>query len=144
ELFLTYFTTTLASDELAVEVILPLPAAGSGWAFLEVARRHGDFALVGVACLVEANESGRIAGARLALIGVGGAPVRAREAEALLVDQRPEPDVLAAAAEAVRSAVEPESDIHASADYRRHVAGVLTERALRAAWERARQGGNAA
>jgi len=143
ELFLTYFTTTLGPDELAIEARFPLPPAGAGWSFLEVARRHGDFALVGVAAQVTVDEAGRIQEARLALTGVGGTPVRPERAEALLAGQTLEDDVLAAAAEAVREAIEPESDIHASADYRRHVAGVLTGRALRAARERARRGGEA-
>lgn len=141
ELFLTYFTTTLGPDELAVETRFPLPPAGAGWSFMEVARRHGDFALVAVGALVTADDAGRIQQARLALTGVGGAPVRPERAEALLAGQALEDDVLAAVAEAVREAIEPESDIHASAEYRRHVAGVLTGRALRAALERAGRGG---
>lgn len=141
ELFLTYFTTTLGADELAVEARFPLPPEGAGWSFMEVARRHGDFALVAVGALVTADDAGRIQQARLALTGVGGAPVRPERAEALLAGQALEDDVLAAVAEAVREAIEPESDIHASAEYRRHVAGVLTGRALRAALERAGRGG---
>ncbi|MFO7246510.1 MAG: xanthine dehydrogenase family protein subunit M [Thermaerobacter sp.] len=141
ELFLTYFTTTLGPDELAVETRFPLPPAGAGWSFMEVARRHGDFALVAVAALVTADETGRVKEARLSLAGVGGTPVRPERAEALLAGQALEDDVLAAVADAVREAIEPESDIHASAEYRRHVAGVLAGRALRAAMERARRGG---
>ncbi|HEX6988215.1 MAG TPA: xanthine dehydrogenase family protein subunit M [Bacillota bacterium] len=141
ELFLTYFTTTLAADEVAVEARFPLPPEGAGWAFLEVARRHGDFALVGVAAQVTVDEAGRCGEARLALTGVGGTPIRPERAEALLAGHALEDDVLAAVADAVRESIEPDSDIHASADYRRHVAGVLTGRALRAAWERAGRGG---
>jgi carbon-monoxide dehydrogenase medium subunit len=135
DFFQAYLTTALASDEILEEVWLPPLPPGTGQAWLEFARRHGDFALVGVAASISVNGES-ISDARLALTGVDAKPVRAREAEVLLVggsvDER-----VAAAADEVRNVIEPESDIHASRAYRVHLAGVLAERAIRLAHERA-------
>jgi carbon-monoxide dehydrogenase medium subunit len=141
DFFITYLTTDVAPGEVLVEVRVPPAPAGAGMAFVEVARRSGDFALAGAAALLAVDEGGRVREARLALCGVGGAPVRAEEAEAALVGQAAGADAFEAAARAVRAAVEPEDDIHASAAYRRHLAGVLAVRALGKARERADQGG---
>jgi carbon-monoxide dehydrogenase medium subunit len=137
DFFRTHLTTALEPTELLIEVWLPPAPPGSGAAWVELARRHGDYALVGVGAVVTlAGE--RVAAARLALTGVGGAPVRAREAEALLAGQPLTRDRLADVAAAVRRAIDPGSDLHASADYRRRVAGVLAGRALLQAAARAR------
>jgi aerobic carbon-monoxide dehydrogenase medium subunit len=136
-LFETYLTTRLAPDELLVEVRLPATPVGAGHAFEEFARRHGDFAIVGIAALV-VRDGARCAIARLACAGAGPVPVRLRAAEEILErDGLGEAAVDAAAARAAEL-VEPDSDIHASADYRRHLTRVLTVRALRRAAERAR------
>lgn len=140
EFFVSYFTTAIQPDELLVEVRLPALAPRSGTAFVEAARRHGDFALVAVACCIRLEPGGAIAEARLGLAGVGPVPVRAREAEALLRGARPAADLLAEAGRRVQAALEPDSDVHATADYRRHLAGVLVRRALTLALERARGG----
>jgi carbon-monoxide dehydrogenase medium subunit len=132
DFFLTQLTTALAPTELLTEVWFPALPPGSGSAWLEVARRHGDYALVGVGAVLTLKD-GRIEGARLALTGVGDRPVRATQAEARLVGERFAPQVLTEAAEAVRRSIDPGSDIHATAAYRRHVAGVLVERAIRLA-----------
>ncbi|HEY7966616.1 MAG TPA: xanthine dehydrogenase family protein subunit M [Solirubrobacteraceae bacterium] len=129
DFFAGFLTTALEPDELLVEVRLPAMAKGHGVAFHELARRHGDFALVGVAAAV-ALDGGRIADARLAFIGVGGAPVRAREAEKVLVGAEPGAELFAEAAETAKSELDPAGDSHASAEYRRRVAGVLAQRAL--------------
>jgi CO/xanthine dehydrogenase FAD-binding subunit len=143
EFFLTYLTTALAANELLVEVRLPAPPVRSGWAFLEISRRHGDFALVGIACLLALDDDGRhVAAARLAFTGVGGTPLRAREAEAALVGELAEPAAFARAGELAQDAAEPDADIHASADYRRHLVGVLARRGLALALERARSAAN--
>jgi carbon-monoxide dehydrogenase medium subunit len=140
DLFQTYLTTTLAPDEVLVEVRVPALEAGSGWAFEEFARRHGDFAIVGVAAVLvrEAGpgSEGRCRQARLATAGAGPVPVRLREAEAILERDGLGDAAVAAAANAAASAVTPDSDVHASADYRRHLTGVLTTRALTRARER--------
>ena len=135
DFFLGYLSTALEPDEILVEAWLPALAPCTGQAWLEFARRHGDFALAGVAvslCL----RGERVQTARIVLTGVGGIPVRAREAETLLIGS----SVLeraSAAADAVRSSIDPDADIHASKEYRAHLAGVLTERAVRLAYERA-------
>jgi carbon-monoxide dehydrogenase medium subunit len=137
DLFETYFTTTLAPGEILVEAGIPLGEARAGSCFVELARRHGDFAIAGVAAMVTIDDS-YMAGARLALIGVRDTPVRARAAEALLEGAAPTAEAFAAAADSVAGEIDPVSDLHGSADYRRHVAGVLVQRALRTAVDRAR------
>jgi len=144
EFFVTYFTTVLEPAEILTGIRWPALEPGEGWAFIELARRHGDFALAGVACrLALTAPGGKIARASLALCGVGDRPVRAGAAEAMLVGEQPGAELYRAAAAAVREAVEPDSDVHASAAYRRHLAGVLAERALALAVSRASGGGAA-
>ena len=135
ELFETYLTTTLAHDELLTEVRLPAMPAGAGWAFEEFARRHGDFAIVGVAAAVW-RESGRWT-ARLATAGVGPVPVRLREVEETIAREGVGDGIVAAAAARAAELVQPDGDLHASADYRRNLTRVLTARALRKAIGRA-------
>jgi CO/xanthine dehydrogenase FAD-binding subunit len=133
ELFFTYFTTTVEPDELTIEVEFPVSPAGAGHAFVEVTRRAGDFALASAA--VQLMLSGTvIADIRIAVGGAASTPVRAREAEAALVGQELE-DVAALrrAAKVPPPAVRFRRDVHASAEYRRHVTSVLIERAVRAA-----------
>ena len=132
DLFETYLTTTLAPEELVVEVRLPAMAAGAGYAFEEFARRHGDFAIVGIAAMV-VFAGDRCTTARLAAAGAGPVPVRLRAAEEILErDGLGDPAIEAAAARAAEL-VHPDADIHASAEYRRHLTRVLTGRALRRA-----------
>jgi carbon-monoxide dehydrogenase medium subunit len=131
DFFLGYLQTALAPDELLVELRVPGLPANTGSAFVEFARREGDYALAGVAAVLTLAADGTIAEARLALCAVGPTALRASAAEAALRGQRPGPAAWEAAAEAVRAAiVEPPSDIHGSGDYRRHLAGVLARRAL--------------
>ncbi len=138
DFFKGYLTTDLKAGEMLTEVRIPNLSPMSGSAFVEFARREGDYALAGVAALITLDENGAIANARLGLCSVGPAPVRARDAEALLLRQRPGDEAWTAAANSVVSVLhEPLSDIHGSADYRRHLAGVLTKQALAIAAERA-------
>jgi aerobic carbon-monoxide dehydrogenase medium subunit len=126
-----HFSTVLADDECVVEIRVPV-GPPAGWAFDEVARRHGDFALVGVAAMV-ALDGGKIGEARLCFMGVGDRPVRVRSAEQLLVGVEPSSAALAdAAREGVRD-LEPASDIHGSSEFRRHLAEVTARRALTSA-----------
>ena len=136
ELFVTYLTTAVGAEELLTEVRVPAMPRGAGWSWMEIARRHGDFALAGVGVML-ALRDGVIAGARIGLTGVGPVPVRAEAAERRLAGQRPSEALWQEAADAVRGVIEPESDLHASGEYRRHVAGVLTARALHEALGRA-------
>ena len=136
--FKGYLTTDLKDGEMLTEVRIPGLPAMSGSAFVEFSRREGDYALAGVAAVITLDENGTIADARLGLCSVGPAPVRPHTAEALLRGQRPGDEAWAAASNAVVSDIkESLSDIHGSADYRRHLAGVLTKQALAVASERA-------
>lgn len=138
DFFQGYLQTNLKQGELLTELRIPGLPTRAGSAFVEFARREGDYALAGVAAVVALDEDGTIADARLGLCSVGPAPVRASAAEALLRGQRPGAEAWTAAASAVIAALnEPPSDIHGSADYRRHLAGVLTKQALATATERA-------
>jgi carbon-monoxide dehydrogenase medium subunit len=139
DFFKGYLTTALAPTEMLTEIWFPSAPAGSGAAWIELARRHGDYALVGVAAAVTLDDS-IVREARLALIGVDGLPVRATAAETLLAGERLSEASIAAAADSVRRSIAPPADIHATAAYRRHVAGVLTTRALTRAGERAADG----
>jgi carbon-monoxide dehydrogenase medium subunit len=136
ELFQTYLTTALQADEVLTEVRLPAPPAGTGYAFEEFARRHGDFALVGIAALI-GRRGDRCTLARLATSGAGPVPLRLRAAEEILERDGLGDAAIKAAARRAAELVEPDSDIHASADYRRHLAGVLTERAIKRALTKA-------
>ncbi|PYM17954.1 MAG: molybdopterin dehydrogenase [Candidatus Rokuibacteriota bacterium] len=132
DLFETYLTTTLAPEELVVEVRLPAMPAGSGYAFEEFARRHGDFAIVGIAAML-VRDGARCTSARLAAAGAGPVPVRLRAAEEILERDGLGDAAIEAAAARAAELVAPDSDIHASAEYRRHLTSVLTGRALRRA-----------
>ncbi|HEX6863376.1 MAG TPA: xanthine dehydrogenase family protein subunit M [Thermoanaerobaculia bacterium] len=141
DFFAGLFTTALTPDELLVEVSIPPLAPRTGWAFLEIARRHGDYAQAGVAALVTLGEDGRCREARLVYLSAGDAPVDAREAARLLVGEEIGPPVAEAAAEkASKDEMSPFGDIHATADFKRHLARVLTRRALLQAAARASQG----
>ena len=132
DLFETYLTTTLAPEELVVEVRLPAMPTGSGYAFEEFARRHGDFAIVGIAAML-VRDGARCTSARLAAAGAGPVPVRLRAAEEILERDGLSDAAIEAAAARAAELVAPDSDIHASAEYRRHLTSVLTGRALRRA-----------
>jgi carbon-monoxide dehydrogenase medium subunit len=136
DLYQTYLTTSLEPDEILTEVRLPAMPAGSGWAFEEFARRHGDFALVGIAAVVMIQGRVRV---RLATAGAGPVPVRLRAAEEILERDGLSDSAIAAASAKAGELVQPDSDIHASADYRRHLTGVLTARALKRARVRAEE-----
>ena len=136
DLFLSYLTTSLHPRELITEVRIPATPRGAGWSWMEIARRHGDFALAGVGVVLTLRR-GAIAEARIGLTGVGPTPIRATDAERLLAGQQPSEALWAAAAASVQAALTPDGDIHASAEYRKHVSGVLTRRALAEAHSRA-------
>jgi CO/xanthine dehydrogenase FAD-binding subunit len=136
EFFHGFLTTALAADELLTAVELPVAPPGTGAVFLEVARRRGDFALVGAAVQLTLRD-GNVTDCRLALTGVAGRPHRVREAEALVTGTSLDEDIAGQAAAATRASISPPGDLHASADYRRHVAGVLVQRGLREAYGRA-------
>ncbi|MDA8049463.1 MAG: FAD binding domain-containing protein [Rhodospirillales bacterium] len=143
EFFITHLTTALAADEILCEVRLPPSAPGSGYAVLEFARRHGDFALAGAMARLTRDAAGRLRDPRLVLFGVGKRPERASCAEAMLAGARPEAGLFAAAAQTAAGETDPYDDLHASARYRRHLAGVLAGRALEQAFARTGEDGHA-
>jgi carbon-monoxide dehydrogenase medium subunit len=133
-------TTALAADEVATAVRFTLPGAGAGWGFAEVSRRHGDFALVGAVAVLARAAAGTVGRARLAFFGAGGTPVRGLAAERALEGRAPSAPLIAEAARAAASALAPDADIHATAEYRRRVAATLAERTLTAALARSGAG----
>ena len=137
DFLLAPYMTAKQPDELVVEIRLPRTSASWGWAFEEVARRHHDFALVGVGVGIEIVD-GSVADARIAFAGAGGTALRAHGAEALLRGAPPSPEAFADAAQHAATEIDPPSDVLASADYRRHVATVLTKRSLATAAARSK------
>jgi carbon-monoxide dehydrogenase medium subunit len=138
DFFTGFFSTALEPDEVLTGVRIPRLPAHTGCAFDEVARRHGDFAMVGAAAVVRV-EDGRITEARVALTGVSDVPVRAADAEAVLAGSLPTDDALSEAAEQTAKTLSPPSDLHGSSAYRRHLARVLIKRTVRRAAERAEE-----
>ena len=141
EFFLGPLTTALEPGELLVAVDVEPPPAGSGWAFLEVARTHGAFALAGVAAVVHLDAAGAIDHAALALCGVGAAPYVAAWLADMTSGERPDDSLFEHVAQRIHDEISPYDDGHATADYRRRVAVVLTRRALQAAASRSNGGG---
>jgi aerobic carbon-monoxide dehydrogenase medium subunit len=133
EFFLGQLSTALEPEELLVEVDVPARPERTGSSLQEVAMRRGDFALGGVATMLSLDVDGRISAARIVPFGVGDRPTRQREAEASLLGSAPGEKAFAEAGAVVSERVEPWDDIHASAAYRKRVAGLLTRRALAAA-----------
>jgi len=138
EFFVSLFTTLLQPDELLVEIALPPASPHSGWSFQEIARQSGAYGLAGVATLVTLDDKKRCQQARMAFLSCGEKPMMAYQAVKLLVGQAPTPEAIRAAAEAAaKDDLDPSSDIHASAAYRRHLAKVLAVRSLTEAFRRA-------
>jgi len=131
-----YMATVLAPDEMIAAIELPIWRLGHGHGFHEFARRQGDFALAGAAALLDVGAGGVVRRAALALFGVAAQPLRLDAAEATLTGKVPDAASIHSAA-AAAWLVEPISDIHASGDYRRHLAQVLSARALADAARRA-------
>jgi CO/xanthine dehydrogenase FAD-binding subunit len=131
-----YLLTDIAQDELLIAIDFHLPPAGSGWCCTEIARRHGDFAIVAVAVLLGCGRDQIIDFARVALGGVGPAPLRLIAAEQALLGESPGAELFRRAGDVAAQAVDPPADIHASSSYRRHLTGVLVRRALTTAASR--------
>jgi CO/xanthine dehydrogenase FAD-binding subunit len=139
DFFISYLTTALGPDEILVEVRLPKKPAGRGWAFLELARKTGDFALAAVAGTVSLASDGTCREASIAVAGGGDRPLRMKEAEEILQGASGE-DAIARAAQAAAAATDPPTDIHSSGAFRQQTIEVLTRRVLTAAWGNARRG----
>lgn len=138
DFFSGMFTTDLAPEEMLVEILLPSMQPYTGWSFMEVAPRAGDYALMGVAALVTLDENGVCRQARLVYLNAGDGPVDAKDAANVLKGQIPRDDVMESAADsASQNEINPFGNIHASADFQRHLARVLTRKALQQAVKRA-------
>jgi CO/xanthine dehydrogenase FAD-binding subunit len=138
EFFISEFTTTLKADELLVAIDAPVTPPGVGTAFVEFARRHGDFALGGAAVTLSVDEAGRCSNVSIALLAAGPAPVRPTAAEQLLLGVALDEKTIRAAAAAAVEGLRPTSDIHGSREYRLGLLQVMTERALTQAAQHAR------
>jgi carbon-monoxide dehydrogenase medium subunit len=138
-----YLATARRPDEVLTEVRFPAAPPGTGAAFHEVTRRHGDFAIVGLAAQLTLAGDGTISDARLAFSGVADVPVRAAEAEELLKGQQPTAELFEEAARRATDGIDPPADLHGSAEYRKKIAATLVRRGLRAAAGNAQDTGNA-
>lgn len=139
DFFLGAMTTAIEPQELLTEIRLPALSPKAGWAIEEVARRKGDFAMVGVAAALELNGGETVKDSRIVLFGVSDRPLRMEREENMLRGKSLDQKTLADIAAAVSEDLDPISDVHASAEYRKEVSGVLTRRALEKAWARARE-----
>jgi carbon-monoxide dehydrogenase medium subunit len=146
DFFRGHFTTALEPDELLTEVRIPRTTDGWGSAFLEVARRHGDFGLIAVAALVSVDGERRIRAARVAVSGAADVPFRSHAAEQALAGASSDDGAgdLLGALEIITTEIDPPSDVHASSEYRRELAGVLVRRALELAGARSIERGSTA
>lgn len=139
DFFVGLMTTALAEDELLCELRLPPSPERTGWAFREVSRRHGDYAHAGVAARVTLTPGGEVETAKLVYLSVGEVPLVAEAACGLLAGEQPTSELFAeAASKAATDEIDPSDDIHATAAFKRHLAEVMTRRALVSALERAR------
>jgi aerobic carbon-monoxide dehydrogenase medium subunit len=133
DFFLTYLTTAIEPIEMLVDIRFPPWKPQWRWGFQEVCRRDGDFALVGAVAVLQMDDDAICQAARLTMFGVGGTPVRPQRAEELLSGQRLDGRMLDQMANVVAAELEPDSDMHASAEYRREVGGVVARRAVETA-----------
>lgn len=140
DFFQSFLTTARRADEIVIEARFPALAPNTGWAFDEVTRRHGDFALAGVGCILALDAQGRVQTIRLAACGIADRPMRLKEAEALLKGSALTPADLDAAAKASLPAVATPDDMHASASYRRRALQTLIKRTVVTAAGRSRAG----
>ena len=138
DFFQGMFSTALEPEEILVEVTFPARKPHTGWSFEETSRRRGDYVMMGVAVEVELDEGGSAKEVRLVYMNAGDGPIEAQNAAGLLRGQRPNQEVFAAAAaEAADNEIDPMGSVHASIDFQRHLARVLTARALAKAYARA-------
>lgn len=133
-----YLSTALAPDELMTEIRLPFQRPGTGWAFTEVSRRHGDFALAAAAACIALDGKGRCTSARIVLAGVHAVPFRHPGGEKALVGTMLTKTDVEAASALLASELDPQTDLHASSHYRKQAARVLSVRAIQTAAARAR------
>lgn len=141
DFFVGALTTALSPDELLTAVRIPRPAVDAGAGIAELARRHGDFAIVVAIAVVHLDRDGTYDSAAIAVGGAQSVPTRLPDAESVLIGAEPASSAIDAAADAAARAVSPVDDIHAPAEYRRDMTRVFVKRALSQATERAKDGG---
>ncbi|MGW4094497.1 FAD binding domain-containing protein [Nocardia sp. NPDC004750] len=134
DFFISTFSVDIEPEELLTEVVFPAAEPGTGWSFLELAQRHGDYAGVGVAVVIRRTDD-EVAMVRVVLCGVGNAPVRAFEVEQVLIGRTLDSAAIEIAGETIRSELDPPGDVHIGAEWRRDGAEALLRRALKQAWE---------
>jgi len=139
DFFITYFTTALDEGEILTSMKLPAMAAGTGWSFKEIARRHGDFAMAGLGVTLELDSAGHCQNTRIVPFALGPTPVRATAVEEAINGEAPSAELFERACQKMADGIEdPTSDVHASVEHRRHLSSVLGARALDEAVDRAR------
>ena len=136
DFFVGALETVIAPDEMLTEIVVPHLPAKSGACFMEVARRQGDFAIAGIAAIVTRGADGTCTRARLTYCGVAQTPFYADDAAQSLIGGPVTPAAIKQAAALAMEALDPPGNSHADPSYQRHVAGVLTRRALATAWAR--------
>lgn len=141
DFYLTYLTTDIMPDELLTEIQIPVQRIPKGYSFIEFSRKHGDFALVAVACLLDIDEQGYITSGRLTIGGIDAVPLLVEEAFADLIGKPVTDDLITGVAKKATVAAEPDDDLHASKEYRINLAQVMTKRAINQAYRRAVQRG---
>jgi carbon-monoxide dehydrogenase medium subunit len=133
EFFLGYLATAIHPGELLTEIRFPKWRSGEAWAIDEISRRKGDFAIVGVALRTKLDGGDTLQNASIVMFGVGGKPQRMERAEAILKGRPIDPGLWQELSKVVAEELKPDSDVHASAEYRKEVGGVLVRRALKSA-----------
>ena len=138
DFFVTYFTTALEENELLSEVQIPAMSANTGWSFAEIARRHGDFAMAGMGVTLELDSAGHCQNTKIVAFALADTPMRATKVEEAINGQKPSSELFASACRQIADGIDdPISDVHASVEYRKSLAGTLAERSLAEAVERA-------
>jgi carbon-monoxide dehydrogenase medium subunit len=138
DFFIGMFTTALEPDEVLVEIELPFSPARTGWSFMEVAPRAGDYAMMGVAALVTLDEAGKCMRAKLVYLNAGEGPVEAKDAGQLLEGETLNDELIeSVASKASQEEINPFGNVHTSPEFQRHLANVLTKKALKLALQRA-------
>lgn len=138
DLLVSHFVSSILPDEIIVEVTVPIPPSGTGAAFDEFSRRHGDYAIGGAAAIVTLDDNNRCVSARITVLGGGSTAIRCQDAESLLLGSTPTTTDIAAAAKTAVTGLEPVSTVHGSSAYRQEVIRTLVERTLTRALLRAR------
>jgi len=140
DFFMGMFTTALEPDEILVEIELPASPPRTGWSFMEVAPRAGDYALMGVAALVTLDQNGTCEQAKLVYLNAGEGPMEAKEAEKILIGESLNDRLIeSSASKASETEINPFGNIHTSPEFQRHLANVLTKKALKQATQRAEE-----